>query len=222
MAKTNTKENINKYNYLTINYSTTKNIKVESEFNKLLEDKYLKSSKWKFRKRSFGKGIIFQNKLRWKKGSTFYQSKKINSYAGGIKRKFPEMSLKLKKFVKNIIEKNIIQNKLLNKKMYFGAHAIRIICNKKNKGFPVPEGFHTDGVDKVAIVPIAKKNSRGGISYLKDSKNDKIIFKGRVEKKILFFNDRKLLHYASPISLSSGKIGYRDILVITFIKKNVS
>ena len=220
MVETYFKKKINKKNYLVFNFSYSKNRKLKSEFNKLVDDNYLKNTKWIFRKRSFAKGIINNNNLNWSKGSIFFQSKKINKYAGGIKRKFPNMSTKLKKYVKEIIDEYFLRSKIITKGMYFGVHAIRIVCNKKNKGFPVPEGFHTDGVDRVAIIPVAKKFSNGGISYLKNAKNSKIVFRGKLENKILFFNDRKLLHYATPISLTSGNLGYRDILVFTFLKKN--
>lgn len=190
---------------------------IKSEFEKLKNDKYLKSPKWIFRKRSFGQGTVKRGKIFWHSNKIFFQSKKINKYAGGIKRIFPKISLKLKNFTKKTILENIIRKNILLSDFNFGVHAIRIICNKYNKGFPVPEGFHTDGVNFVAIIPINQKNCVGGISYLKEQETKKIVLKKKIlNGKFLFFNDTKFLHYATPISHKKGKIGFRDMLVITF------
>jgi hypothetical protein len=191
---------------------------INSEFKKLKNDKYLKNSKWIFRKRSFGQGTIKRKKIFWNNNNIFFQSKKINKYAGGIKRTFPKISSKLKIFAKKIILENIISKKVLLSDFNFGVHAIRIICNKYNRGFPVPEGFHTDGVNFVAIIPINQKNCVGGISYLKEQNSKKIVLKKKIlNGKFLFFNDTKFLHYATPVSHKKGKIGFRDMLVITFL-----
>ena len=104
-----------------------------------------------------------------------------------------------------------------SKKIFLGAHAIRIICNNENLGYPVPEGFHHDGFDYVSIISVNKLGINGGKSYLKNAKSKKIVFQKAMQKnEVLFFNDKRLMHYASPIKLIKGKIGFRDVIVLTF------
>ncbi len=219
MAKNNYKKILENKSFILVNFLNPLDEKSLKEFDKLRNDKYLNNSKWVYRKRSFAQGILSKKKVIWSKNYNFFQSKKINKFAGGIKRKFPKMSSLLKNSVDKILKDFFSNQNLLKRKFYFGAHAIRILCNKKNKGYPVPEGFHTDGVDFVAIVPINFMKSKGGVSYLKDSKKNKIVFKKKLHNKILIFNDRKLLHYATPISITQGNLGFRDIFVFTFLKK---
>ena len=78
------------------------NSKIKKEYFRLKKDRYSKNANWFFRKRSFAQGLVKKNKIYWKASTTFFQSKKINKYAGGIKRKFPRMSVNLKKFVEEI------------------------------------------------------------------------------------------------------------------------
>ena len=218
MVKINKKKIENKINFFVRNLKSKNFNLIIPEFKKLKNDKYLNNPKWIFRKRSFAQGKIKSGKVLWNNRTTFFQSKKINKYAGGITRKFPKMSLKLKNFAKKIIIENLINKKVLVSNFNFGVHAIRIICNKYNKGYPVPEGFHTDGVNLVAIVPINQKNCLGGVSYLKSQISKKIVLKNKIiNGKFLFFNDTKFLHYATPITHKEGDIGFRDMLVITFL-----
>ncbi len=188
-------------------------------YNFLKNDIYLKSKNWIFRKRSFAKGRIYNSKIKWLKGTNFFQNKKNNKYVGGVKRKFEPMNLKLKNNVEKII-KEFIDKKLIDKKIrFFGAHAIRIICNKKNLGYPVPEGYHHDGFDFVSVIAVNRSNISGGKSYLKNATTRRIIFSGNLKNnQALFFNDKKLLHYATPIKLVKGKLGFRDMVVLTFSK----
>ncbi len=192
------------------------NEKVKQEFYNLKNDKFLKT-KWIFRKRSYAKAKILKSKIIWLQGTKFFQSKKNNKYAGGIKRKFNPMSYKIKNCIKkitlNILERNLIKSK----KLFLGAHAIRIICNKNNLGHPVPEGFHHDGFDYVALISVNKSGIVGGKSFLKNAQTKKIILRKTIKKnEVLFFNDKKFMHYANPIKLTKGRLGFRDVIVLTF------
>ena len=190
------------------------------KFNYLKDDKFLKNKKWNFRKRSFAKGEISNLKILWSKDNSFFQSKKNNKYVGGIKRKFYPMTLVIKKSIEKIII-NFINRDLISKKnVYLGAHAIRIVCNKNNLGYPVPEGFHHDGFDNVAIISVNKSSVSGGKSFLKNAKKKRIELSKTLRiNEVLFFDDKKFMHYASPIKLTKNKLGFRDIIVLTFHKK---
>ncbi len=186
------------------------------KFDDLKNDKFLKG-KWIFRKRSYAKAKIVKSKIIWQRGTSFFQSKKNNKYIGGVNRNFYPMNIKIRQCVEEIIF-NIFEKSLISSnKIFIGAHAIRIICNKKNHGYPVPEGFHHDGFDYVSIISVNKLGIKGGKSYLKNAKSKKIVFEKAMKKnEVLFFNDKKLMHYASPIKLVNGRVGYRDVIVLTF------
>jgi len=219
MAQINYKKILDKKGFILVDTQEPISEDIKKEFFKLKNDNYLNNTKWIFRKRSFAEGSIVKSKLTWTKKNTFFQPKKINKFVGGVIRKFPMLSRPLKKFIENLLNNFFLKQDLFSSKFKIGAHAIRIVCNKKNKGYPVPEGFHTDGVNYVAIVPINFDKCKGGISYLKNSKNNKIVLKKKLDKKILLFNDNKLLHYATPININQGTLGFRDIFVITFVKR---
>ena len=150
-------------------------------------------------------------------GNKFLSVKKNNKYVGGLSRKFYPMNIQIKKCVEDIIFDIFENNLISSKKIFLGAHAIRIICNNENLGYPVPEGFHHDGFDYVSIISVNKLGINGGKSYLKNAKSKKIVFQKAMQKnEVLFFNDKRLMHYASPIKLIKGKIGFRDVIVLTF------
>ncbi len=194
-------------------------LKMKKSFNFLKNDTYLKPRDWIFRRRSYGRGKIFKSKIIWSKQTNFFQKKKNNKYVGGIKRKFAPMRIIIKREVEKIIfsfkEKNLISDDI----KFFGAHAIRIVCNKDNLGYPVPEGYHHDGFDFVSVIAVNRSNILGGKSYLKSAFTKKIVLaKSLKNNQALFFNDKKLLHYATPIKLTKGKLGFRDMIVLTFSK----
>ena len=210
---------INKKVFFSFNLKKKFSSQMKKSFNFLKDDTYLKSRDWIFRKRSYGRGKIIKSKIIWSKQTNFFQKKKNNKYVGGIKRKFAAMKPVIKKEVEIIIL-NLKEKNLIGKDIkFFGAHAIRIICDKNNLGYPVPEGYHHDGFDFVSIIAVNRSNILGGKSYLKNATSKKIVFtKSLKNNQALFFNDKKLLHYATPIKLTKGRLGFRDMIVLTFSK----
>ena len=186
-------------------------------FDDLKDDPYLRGD-FPFRKRSYSTGHYSKDSLSWEGHSSFFQSVDINDYAGGISRDYPPLSEAFKSFVQQMLfDKN--HQKLVAEKHYeIGAHQIRIICKKDNPGFPVPEGPHQDGFDFVGLYCFSVVQADGGETQLfKHKKDGDCVYRQTMSSGDgVILNDKTIFHYTSPINLTYGEVGYRDICVITF------
>jgi len=191
---------------------------VLSNFNKLKEDKYL-DAKHCYRFRSFSEFEIKKGEIVLKQKRDFYQKSEINHYAGNISRRFEPINKEcLKTFIK--ISKELITH--LPKKFQnfsdIGAHQIRIKCSNNFVGYPVPEGWHKDMCDYVAIISLNYKNIVGGTSRIRENLNDQNDIYNTFLKKnnFLLLNEKFFYHYTDPINIKNkNNNGFRDILVLT-------
>jgi len=193
---------------------------IKNSFNSLPEDEYLKFVNRNFRNRRFSKIIHFKNKFFFTQNTIFKQNKIQNRYLGGIRRKYQPIKTNIIKKINIFIKDNF--NFLIDKKkIELGYHQIRITCGEDYVGYPVPEGWHKDGFDYVALINFASKNILGGISRIrneigkKDDVDNYSCFLNSGE--FLFFSDKEFYHFTDPIIVNSGKKkGYRDTIVVTF------
>ena len=190
---------------------------VLTTFDDLKDDPYLRGG-FAFRKRSYSTGQFSKGNLDWAAHSSFFQSVDINDYAGGISREFPPMSETFKSFVQQLLFDDQHQKLVAEKHYNLGAHQIRIICEKDNPGFPVPEGPHQDGFDFVGLYCLSVVQADGGETQLfKYKKDGDCVYKRTMSSgEGVMLNDKTIFHYTSPINLTYGEVGYRDICVITF------
>ena len=190
-------------------------------FKKLPPDKYEKSKGYYFRFRRFSKFRVINQKINFLSETNFFQDKKTNRYAGGLKRQFQPISEKVKLKIIKIFKINFLRFIKNEKKIEVGLHQLRIKCGKNFVGYPVPEGWHKDGFDYVILINFGSTNIKGGITRIKqsiDQSND--VFSSFLKKgEFLFVNDKKYFHYTDPINVVNQPTeGTRDTLVIT-IKK---
>ena len=190
---------------------------VLTTFDDLKDDPYLRGG-FAFEKRSYSTGQFSKGNLDWAAHSSFFQSVDINDYAGGISREFPPMSETFKSFVQQLLFDDQHQKLVAEKHYNLGAHQIRIICEKDNPGFPVPEGPHQDGFDFVGLYCLSVVQADGGETQLfKYKKDGDCVYKRTMSSgERVMLNDKTIFHYTSPINLTYGEVGYRDICVITF------
>tara|TARA_Y100000389_G_C17416118_1_gene493804 strand:+ start:716 stop:1351 length:636 start_codon:yes stop_codon:yes gene_type:complete len=190
-----------------------------TNFNKLPADPYEKSKGYHFRFRKYSKVIIDNKnkKIQFLKNSFFFQDKKRNRYAGGKKRIFREIDKNVLIQFIDLYKKQFNKLFLYKKKLEIGFHQIRIKCSKEFVGYPVPEGWHKDGFNYVALINFQSSNIGGGVSRIKNSLNKKDTYSSFLEKgDYILINDTKYYHYTDPINiLGKTKYGYRDTLVIT-------
>lgn len=194
--------------------------KIKYSFKDLPADKYLKFADKNFRNRRIAKVILKNDKFYNIDNTNFKQNKTQNRYLGGVNRNFEPINTKIINEINKIVKENFI--KIINaKKIQFGYHQIRITCGENYVGYPVPEGWHKDGFDFVALINISSKNIQGGISRIRNSikeNNDVDNYSCFLNSgEYLFFSDKDFFHFTDPIIvLGDKKFGYRDTLVITF------
>lgn len=204
--------------------NTRINTKVIKSFKELSKDNYLKSEHC-YRFRAFSELNLNKSNVYIKKNNNFFQKKEINHFAGNISRKFEP----IKKDVINTfihITKELIYflPNRTQQKADVGLHQIRITCGDDYVGYPVPEGWHKDGCNYVAIITLNYDNIVGGISRIrKNLINQNDVYNCFLEKNnFLLLNEKSYYHYTDPINVKNKKkSGYRDILVITFKDLNV-
>ena len=153
-----------------------------------------------------------------------YQSTYRNAMNGGIYRDFEAF--------KDSTLKNSVLHEIINwcaahfsfqqeKNWRIQAHQFRIETNNQESGKPTPEGIHKDGADFILIMLLARHNIKGGVNHIYD--NDKCLQFGTVLEALgdcILLDDRKVWHGVSEIhALDKSKVGYRDVLVLTFHKK---
>ena len=188
-------------------------------FNKLPADPYEKSKGYHFRFRKYSK-ILIDNKnkkITFVKNNYFYQDKKINQFSGGKKRIFKEIDKNnLKQFI-DLFQVQFGKIFIDINKLEIGFHQLRIKCSKDFVGYPVPEGWHKDGFNYVAIINYQSLNISGGRSRIKSSLNKEDSYSSFLKKgDYMLINDNKFFHYTDPINIiGSTKYGYRDTLVVT-------
>lgn len=92
----------------------------------------------------------------------------------------------------------------------------RVVANNQTAK-TVQEGRHQDGLKKLAILCIARKNIKGGISYLSNERGERV-FAGTLKPgQILFVDDKRLWHDASPIlPVKAGLPAYRDVILLNW------
>jgi len=185
-------------------------------FDALPDDRFLRGH-WPFRKRAYSRGLLSSNGIMWTAGTDFFQSRSINEFAGGIKRVFEPTGELIRDYVWHTMQSPFYRAGLADDTYEFGLHQIRIVCDSEHEGHPVPEGFHQDGFDVVVIQSFQRHNVSGGKSFLREGSKDGLcILERDLEPgEVLAFNDRRLFHYATPITPESQGMGYCDLCVMT-------
>ena len=197
---------------------------VIQSYKRLSKDNYLRSEHC-YRFRAFSELNLKKNKIFIKTKNNFFQKNEINHFAGNVSRKFEPIK---KNIINTFIEitKELIYflpNKT-QQKAEIGLHQIRITCGDNYVGYPVPEGWHKDGCNFVAIITLNFENIVGGISRIrKNLINQNDVYNCFLEKNnFLLLNEKSYYHYTDPINVKNkNKSGFRDILVITFKNINV-
>ena len=111
-----------------------------------------------------------------------------------------------------------------NPHWHIELHQFRIEARDGRMGKPTPEGVHRDGVDFVIVVMIKRVNIDSGATTIYDLDNQLIgEFTLLDSFDMVLVNDRKLYHGVTPIrQLDADSEAFRDVLVITFKRKNIA
>lgn len=192
-----------------------------TEWNWLGPDAYLEGSSI-FRYRRYGQ-LTFtpgQRGLKLLSNSTYFQSADINSYAGGIARKFEPLR---KKMVHNPVFEGLlratfdvfrIDEKYRNREWWADVHVFRIIAEPGWASPPTPEGIHRDGFPFGAVILADRQNIRGGETKIY-TLDEQLLTEATLTMSLdtLFAFDTRIKHYVTPVECEGGERGCRDVLI---------
>jgi len=196
-----------------------------SDWNNLKVDNYLKDDR-RFRQRRFGLFYLLPStgELLPMKSVPYTQSRKVNTYAGGIARKFaPLLDATLtNQFLHNLIKFNFqqfpVDNNMTLLPWEIDVHQFRILASQNEQGQPTPEGIHHDGDDFNCIHLIGRQNAKGGANTVYD--NDRNPLKTctllQPMDSIIVW-DPHVMHGVTPIKQENlSEPAIRDVLVIGY------
>jgi hypothetical protein len=171
-----------------------------------------------FRRRRFSHFLGHAHQLHRLEHMHFLQSRAVNQLAGGIKREFDELEEDLisRRAFQAIVASFINVMGIDPTVTEMGVHQIRILCSPEFSGAPAPEGIHQDGFDHIGIFCIQRYDVRGANTQIYRAKDEPPIFSRALQPgEVVYANDRKVFHYADPVSPSADHVGYWDLIVIT-------
>ena len=157
-----------------------------------------------------------------------YQTVDYNQLNGGVARYFAPIlddlhqSLSLSALLE--FGNSVFSQITGNGHWHIELHQFRIEARDGRMGKPTPEGVHRDGVDFVIVVMIKRVNIDSGATTIYDLDNQLVgEFTLRESFDMVLVNDRKLYHGVTPITqLDADTEAFRDVLVITFKRKNIA
>lgn len=184
-------------------------------YDRLPVDPYINGQ---FRQRRFSHFVGSAERLRRLDHMHFEQSKKINQFAGGVKRDFQELE---DGFIQEPAVLAMVA--LFASVMGFdpevreiGVHQIRIIGAPGEAGSPAPEGIHQDGFDYIGIFCVERFQILGATTSIYPAKGQPPLFSRELQAgEAVFANDRKVCHFAEQVWPSGEDPGHWDLLVIT-------
>ncbi|WP_167465531.1 2OG-Fe dioxygenase family protein [Nocardia brasiliensis] len=156
----------------------------------------------------------------------YLQSKQVNPVAGGIERRFKlippehpatEPTRRIAAAVARLLTAHGVLRADTIPDCLVDAHYMRLIA----PGDPAPEGKHRDGLIAGSAHLIQRTNVSGGVSAIYDRHDPDRGLRSFVLEDPLdsyVFDDERVLHYTSPITVTdpAAGAGLRDVLLIGF------
>lgn len=146
-----------------------------------------------------------------------YQSAGVNPTHGDIYREYPEYIPSDEVSFHRVLEtfQELAQvpdgeNMLIQ--------AQRITCEPDREGLPSVEGWHRDGVTKIAILCVDRYNVNGGFSQFRPNDDMvNVILMCLSSGQMVIFDDESVQHRVTPIRCrSETKGGYRDVMLFAY------
>jgi len=153
----------------------------------------------------------------------YFQSVKMNRYVGGKSRHFGDV---LPETYENALLRDLVrldfslfpvQEEFLDREWICQVHMIRIVVGPGQTTPVTPEGIHSDGYPFAGVHLMNRRGVVGGESSVYSHAEKQlatITFESPLDS--LWFEDRNLKHYVTPISSVGEEPGSRDILAISF------
>lgn len=154
-----------------------------------------------------------------------YQTLDYNFLNGGIARYFAPILVDLlnSRSLAVLLEfgTRLFSQITANNSWHIELHQFRIEARDGQKGNPTPEGVHRDGVDFVIVLMIKRVNIESGATSIYNQDNQLVGEFTLLETfDMAIVNDKKVYHGVTPVTqLDAGEEAYRDVLVMTFRRK---
>lgn len=155
---------------------------------------------------------------------SYFQSRDVNAYAGGIDRRFaPIRPAALRnRYLHELIRLLFRQLPIGPARRSLGwsidVHQIRITATGDAAGEPTPEGPHHDGEEFGAVQLVGRRNVNGGVSTVYTNEHDPVTSLTLSEPMdTLMLWDPHVMHGVSPIRPANpAEPAIRDTLLIGF------
>lgn len=194
-------------------------------WNNLEFDKYYGGTGGSFRQRRYTDFTIdpASGAVELLESKAYYQSKRQNSYVGGISRDFgavlPETfeNPLFKELVRFSFAQFPIPAEYASRVWACQVHQIRITVGPGETTDITPEGIHTDGYPFASVHLVDREGVDGAESSVyewDETKLASLTFSRPLDS--LYLEDRSMKHYVSPMSAVGSVPGYRSILAISF------
>ncbi len=158
-----------------------------------------------------------------------YQSVDYNRLNGGVARWFEPVSADVSKTesLRTILEFCANLFGVLSSTVsawHIEVHQFRIEARPGESGLPTPEGPHRDGVDHVMVLLVARHNIAQGTTTIHDSSGLQLgSFTLTRPFDAALVDDARVFHGVTPVEpLDDAYSAYRDVLVVTFRKKDLA
>ena len=196
-----------------------------ADWDHLEPDNYLKGGAH-FRLRRFGLFYLLPStgELLPLPPARYFQSAGINTYAGGIERRFaPLLDATLtNQFLHKLIKFNFrqfpVDTQMAHQPWEIDVHQFRIIATQDEQGEPTPEGMHHDGDDFNVIHLVRRQNATGGINTVYDNDRNPLASStlSQPMDSVLVW-DPHVMHGVTPIRPKNpAESAIRDVLVIGY------
>jgi hypothetical protein len=143
----------------------------------------------------------------------FIQSRKYNSYVGGMLREFEPLQIDPALYVDACAKAVPLDT---DSQWQINVHQCRVIARPDIPGVSVPEGPHQDGHEYTAILVFGRHLIDGAVTSLSPVGGGEPFFQTILrENQALVFSDQDMFHYTSNLDPISGS-GHRDLWMIVF------
>ncbi|RJO79162.1 hypothetical protein D5S18_02095 [Nocardia panacis] len=185
---------------------------LSKDFDDLVDDRWLKTE-YVFRQRRFSlfAADTLEHRIDELDHRPFYQDVAVNSYAGGVDRKFEPLSdhtkrnLFLDQLIWDVLA--VLPEAKVRAARYWeiGVHLMRILAFPDKPGYPAPEGMHHDGHAFTSISLIDRRGVEGGRSHFADL-DGTVYRKLELESPVdtVVFEDPRCLHDVTPVIVAAG------------------
>jgi hypothetical protein len=205
---------VNDNNYFVLSHLDLDADPLRESFKAIQPDAYCDGD---FRFRALNRYWIEDRKLVPRPHEPFVQDIRYNKLWGSMKRNFPglDFGLKATTSLTALCLQFADRCDIALDAIELGVHPIRTVCPRGGSAPPAPEGIHTDGYPFVGLFVLHKDDAMTGgeTSLYTARQGGDVVFRKTLKAgDLLSFDDRRVFHHTTPIRMSNGTSGIRDVI----------